>query len=88
MKMNKKLLLIINLINLTLISMLLFKIKNIDSDKGVTLLYFYYPILVGFNFLLGIVFQFLNSINARVFFISSAILILALLPIIFIVSTF
>jgi hypothetical protein len=86
--MNKKLLIVISLINLSLISILLFKIKSIDSDKGVTLLYFYYPILIGLNLLLGIIFQFMRSKTARVFFIATGILLLAILPIVFIVSTF
>ena len=86
--MSKKLLISVILINACLISMLLFKIKSIDSDKGVTLLYFYYPILIGLNLLVGIIFQFVNKSNARVFFISVGFLLLAILPIVLIVSTF
>ena len=83
-----KFLIAVLIINACLVSILLFKIKGIDSDKGVTLLYFYYPILGGLNLLLGIIFQFVNRRIARVFIMATAILILSILPIILIVSTF
>lgn len=86
--MSKKLLIAVNLVNFCFILLLLFKVGSIDSDKSVTLLYFYYPILLGVNLLLGIVFQFVLPKKARVFFISTGILLLAAIPIIFIVSTF
>lgn len=78
----------VNLVNFCFVLMLLFKMKSIDSDKSVTLLYFYYPILLGINLLLGIVFQLILPKKARVFFISTGILLLAAIPVIFIVSTF
>lgn len=84
--MNKKLLIAVNLVNFCFILILLFRMRSIDSDKSVTLLYFYYPILLGVNLLLGIVFQLVLPNKARVFFISTGILLLAVIPIIFIVS--
>lgn len=84
--MNKKLLLLVNLTNLFFVLILLFKIKSINSDKVITLLYFYYPLLLGANLLLGVIFYFANSKKGKVFFMSFGILLLAIVPIIIIVS--
>jgi hypothetical protein len=86
--MSKTLLTSVTVINLCLVTILLLYIRSIDSDKGVTLLYFYYPVLVGVNLLLGIVFKFVNPANARAFFISAGILLLALFPAVIIVANF
>ncbi len=86
--MNKYLSITVNLINAFLITLLLIKIKNIDSDKGITLLYFYYPILLGINFFLGVVSAFFKKDFSRVFFYACVILLIALIPVILIASTF
>jgi hypothetical protein len=83
--MNKKLFVMVSLVNLALIAILLFIIKRAGNEHGIALLSLYYPVLIGVNLLLGIIFLLTNSRQARVFFIS-LILLFAMLPIFLIVS--
>lgn len=86
--MNRKLLLSLSLLNTVLLLILVVKTLSIQSDKNIVLLFFYYLLLMIVNFLVGGALYFLKSVNARVFFIVSGVLLAAMFPIVYLVSRF
>jgi hypothetical protein len=83
---NRKLLISVSLVNLILVALLVARVHSIDSDKSIALLVFFYLALVVINLLIGIVLQFIRPVQARVFFVSVGTLLLALIPLMIILS--
>lgn len=83
--MNKKVFWLSNVVNLIYIIILLTLVISLNSDKSTALIYFYYPLLIGINLIIGFVLAFFKNVISKVFFYNAGWLIIALIPIIIIV---
>jgi hypothetical protein len=87
-KMKKNILIgILSTINIGLICLLVVRIKTIDSDKGVLLIAFFYPVLIIFNLILALILRLLKNELYKSVLREVLILLLFLIPILIIVSS-
>lgn len=75
---------IIFILNIVAISFLLFRIQQINNDKAILLLIFYYPILLLINLVLWLIVRICNKEHANVYKQSVAGLLFLLIPVIII----
>ena len=76
--------LVVYLINLVIVCSVLYRSIQINNDKAVLLLVFFYPILIIVNAVIGLILKIRKNNLYKVFLASCVLLIVLLIPVILI----